>query len=818
MSGLHTTMSNTRKVLLICYVLVVTGSLPAAISLDAPGHVYADNETPIARGGVSGSSYTLTDWRGRAVGRPAVWGECGTAVLPRLPVGYYHLKSEDEDATFAVVPEVKTRVFDHDSFYGIDSAQSWISRKGSFVCPWNSGDTYRTVSDLIRLSGLPHVRDRLSWEEVNPQPEKFDYSYYMYNADLLRERGILISGMFHDCPKWAGKLKKLPSDLNAVYAFCAQTAAAFGDRMGDWEFWNEEDILFAPEPVWDYAAALKAAYLGFKSGLPGITVLPGAICQDPDSDYVRVLFENDAVKFFDVFNYHTYDAPVNYPRRFAALRKCMECYGIAERAVWMTESGTDLEGHSTRAGAKKGLMAHSPEQELVKAEFYPKSQIAFQMEGVARNYYFVFGAYNERKGVKDWGVMRRDGTVKPEYATISTMTRELVSARLIGEMDVGEGLRAYLFDQLDGSQTVVYWSVSPLDTSGGGVVQPIPDFARQIVISAEDGTYRLSDLCGTMSTASARNGVLKLEATRFPAYVAGLHGLSVKTKARPKGRVMPYVPKADEDMTVILRVDLNTNDFAITGQKTRAVLRNDTGRMRVQVWNMGEVAKAGRVEVEGGTFKGLPDRIVLGPRGTPPVSLNCTFLPYDDGVFERNIVLTGVFNGKRSSRVALPMRLEKSFLSTCEITPLAYNTPKDWERNTSAETFNVAWDEAEQAIRFDFEWRNQDVDRWFYPVYRLKLPAESLSGARMLQFDVKSAQNKVENDFATQNLMLLFKDGSVRRIPYHAPLGSWEKRNVELVDGDTLADVVAFRLGANPKGTRCTFWIRNLAILKEKGK
>ena len=88
----------------------------------------------------------------------------------------------------------------------------------------------------------------------------------------------------------------------------------------------------------------------------------------------------------------------------------------------------------------------------------------------------------------------------------------------------------------------------------------------------------------------------------------------------------------------------------------------------------------------------------------------------------------------------------------------------------------------------------------------------------MLQFDVKSAQNKVENDFATQSLMLLFKDGSVRRIPYHAPLGSWEKRNVELVDGDTLADVVAFRLGANPKGTRCTFWIRNLAILKEKGK
>ena len=35
--------------------------------------------------------------------------------------------------------------------------------------------------------------------------------------------------------------------------------------------------------------------------------------------------------------------------------------------------------------------------------------------------------------------MRRDGTVKPEYAAISAMTRELVSARLAGEMFVGEG-------------------------------------------------------------------------------------------------------------------------------------------------------------------------------------------------------------------------------------------------------------------------------------------------------------------------------------------------------------------------------------------
>ena len=805
-----------KKTLACCAALAAL-SLPAAISLDAPGHVYTDKETPTARGGAPGASWTITDWRGRAIGESGTWRADGSAALPQLPTGYYHLKSGNEDATFAVVPVPGSRVFDHNSFYGIDSAQSWVSRKGSFVCPWNGGDTYRTVSDLLWRSGLPHVRERLSWGEVNPRPGTLDYKYYMYNADMLRARRILVSGMFHDCPAWAGKLKRLPSDLNAVYTFCAQTAAAFGDRMGDWEFWNEQDIGFAPEPVWDYAAALKAAYLGFKAGRPNTVALPGALCQSPGSPYAHALYENDAAKFGDVYNYHTYDAPANYPKKFASLRKFMARYGIADRAIWMTESGTNLEGHSKKPGAKKGLMAHSPEQELIKAEFYPKSQIAFQMEGVARNYYFVFGAYNEANGAKDWGVMRRDGTVKPEYAAISAMTRELVSARLKGEMEIGEGVRAYLFEQPDGSQTVAYWSVSPVDTQSGGSMNISHDYAKALSIPIANGTYRLSDLCGARSTVTVTNGVLALEATRFPAYVAGLRDLAAKTPPQPAGRVKPYVPAADEDLSVIIRVDLNTNDFEVAAQKTRAVLKGDTGRLRLQVCNMGDAAKSGRIEASGASLDGLPDTIVIGPRGTPPATFDCTFVPDAGSDFIRQIILVGVFNGKRSSRVSLPVRLEKQFLASCVSTALAWQDPKDWARNTSAQKYSATWDETEQAVRFDVEWTDSHTDRWFYPVYKLKLPEESLAGAQLFQFEVKSAQNKVENDFATQNLMLLSGGGKAdRHLVYQAPLGTWEKRYVELSDIESLAEVHSFRLGANPKGTQCTFWIRNLTILRRR--
>ncbi len=849
-----------------------------AVTLDAPGHVAVEGTAVIARGGEPGTAWTLADWRGRPLEVSGVFGTNGTATLPPLPSGYYTLLGNSSTppllhsstppltncptnqltnecsrlATLAVVNgltprsgDLKARRADLTlnegcgsaaSFYAVDSAQSWISRPGAFSCPWNDGDTFRTVSDLIALAGLPHVRDRLSWGGVNPKPGVFDFGHYMRNADMLKERGILLSGMFHDAPQWAGRIQKLPSDLNAVYDFCAATAAAFGDRMGDWEFWNEEDIGFAPEPVWDYAAALKAAYLGFKAGRPGLTVLPGALCQQPDAPYARALFDNDAAKFGDVFNYHTYVAPVRYPQMFATLRNFMARYGIGERAVWLTECGTNLEGHSRKEGAKKGLMAHSPEQELVLAEFYPKSQIALQMEGVARNYYFVFGAYNEANGAKDWGIMRRDGTVKPSYAAMSAMVREVGAAKLEGELRVGEGLRAYLFAQPDGTQTVAFWSVSPVDTVSSGPVPATPDFARELVLhpaapvdekdeshrgaeAQNESIYRLSDMCGHVTNVvAAADGSLALPATRFPSYISDLHGLVADVPPYPTGKVMPYEPVANEDLTVIIRVDLNAKDFEIGNQKTLATLKGDTGRLRVQVWNMGDTVKTGCVEVTGAKLEGLPETIALGPRGTPPAAFDCVLSPSGDSA-DGELVLTGLFGGRRSSRLDMRVRFEKRFMDACAATPIDWRNPEDWARNDSAQSFRASWDEAEQAVRFDVAWTDLHADRWFYPVYTLKLPQESLAGAVAIRFEVKCAQNKMENDFKTQNLMLLRADKSKPAIPYipfNAPVGDWEKRYAEFSHVRDLADVTAFRLGANPWGTQCTFWIRNLEILRRK--
>ena len=135
------------------------------------------------------------------------------------------------------------------------------------------------------------------------------------------------TGMFHDSANWADRLEKLPANLAALYTYCKYNAEVFGDCMLDWEFWNEQDIGFAPESAWDYAAAFKAAYLGFKAGKKDMPVTFGAICAGPLNPYVYTMFENDSAKFSDFANFHTYAPIANYPAFYNEIHKLLDDIG-----------------------------------------------------------------------------------------------------------------------------------------------------------------------------------------------------------------------------------------------------------------------------------------------------------------------------------------------------------------------------------------------------------------------------------------------------------------------------------------------------------
>ncbi|MGN0879725.1 MAG: hypothetical protein ACI4WT_09790 [Oligosphaeraceae bacterium] len=817
--------------------------LPPAIVCDAPATLFTlgQDVTIKTTQPLAGLAYTLKDWHGKTL-MNAAWPADGAQplVLKGLQPGYYTLDTTNDTATklrrfsFIVVVSEESRmkalgartVADYararrNSAFAIDSAQSWVARPGGFDCPYFDGDSYLLASEVSRLTGIPHVRERLSWNEVQRRRDSdIRLDYYLRNAELLRERGILVSGMYHDAPTWADKITKLPRDLKAVYDFAKNVAELFGDRMGDWEFWNEQDIGFAPEAAWDYAPAMKAAYLGFRAANRDRLVANGAICTGAANPYVHAMYDNDIAKYTDLYNFHTYSPIASYDSIFRDIRQLFAKYGMDNRAIWCTEFGTHLEGYCTEDGVRPGLKAHTPEQEMILAEFYPKSQLRQMFLGGSRNYYFVLPPYNEGQGAKDWGLLRRDGSAKPSIAAFSTATAQLVAATMLGELNVGDACRAYLLQQPDGSQTVALWAISNLETATGGVLHITTDNATDVTLRLPDGHYALTDMMGAPSTLAVTGGAATLKVTRYPVYIAGLRGLKPDTPATPAGQFQRYQPAPDEDMTVVIRADLNPEDFTVGNRKSRAQMPNTTGRLRLQVWNLSDQPKRGHLNVQGASLDGVPDTIDLPAMGK--AEFDAVLKPtYNKGQFLGHpVVITGTFNGKRSTRFSITCDLLGLFLQNCVGQELPWTNPDLWRKNSSAHEQTISYDEAEKALRFDFVWTSEN-DRWAYPEHLLKLPEESFSGARYLEFEIKSTQDKVENDFKTQLVMLVEGTekelGKTHHLSYAPPMQQWEIRRVPLDDRDgLLSRIRQIRIGANPKGHRLTIWIRNVRLLKDR--
>jgi hypothetical protein len=328
-------------------------------------------------------------------------------------------------------------------------------------------------------------------------------------------------------------------------------------------------------------AAFKAAAAVFREGGFRGAIAPGALCQSVRGVYDRTFLLNDAMKYADVFNYHTYLPPVRYKKEMEGIRKLLREFAVADRAIVLTECGTNQEGDSSDDGVMPGIKAHSPDQERLQAEFAVKSQILTRMEGVMRNYFFVFGVFNERKNVKDWGMMRRDGTLKPAGMAIARLLAEVGASELAGEVAVeGEGVRAFRFDFADGRHKLVYWSRSEIDDSAKN---PIvwQEHERPARVRLENGK------------------AVELTAHREPAYVELECGVPVVKRPLPVGHSSASAA-ADEDLSIVMQISFESERYALGGNKSRVELKDDSIKLTLRIWNLDDHAKSGCVRFVGG--------------------------------------------------------------------------------------------------------------------------------------------------------------------------------------------------------------------------
>ena len=534
----------------------------------------------------------------------------GRVSLASLPRGYYRIALQAPDmqfkgtGSFSVIPDPARRKANLASPYCMDAALSVI---GS-VHTYRRGEREKGIRffvELARLAGVTFARERTHQDRAEPTEGQYDWSWYKTAPELFFEAGIGLSSTWHNFAPWAlVKGHKYPRDLRTAYRFARKLAETFPGKIRVWEFWNEPDLSgggFWDGSAWDFASMSKAAYLGFKAGDSSIPVTNGSFCVAPETDlFAREALQNDLVEYFDIFNFHTYSPLKEYPAQVGGWKKLLQEYGVGDMPIWVTENGTWAEGVAKVAPRRGKNHVHSHEQEMIWAEFIPKSQLLLQSLGVARDFSFVLPPMNEQQGKKNWGLIRYDYTAKPGFTAFATLTDQLGNAEYLGQPDFGPGIRAFLFRQPDGRQTLAFWSESELDqweTSPAGI-QSGNEFQRKFALSS-DRPLLLADIFGTPEQVKPQNGTITITATRYPAYLSGITTpIPVKTPPVRIGR--PGARRSEIDKSIVLRI-VPDDKFLL---------------------NFSDEKKQGQVTVEGGRLSGLPAPVELAPFETREISLS----------------------------------------------------------------------------------------------------------------------------------------------------------------------------------------------------
>ncbi len=813
-------------IMLACQTLISAGT-PLRIIPAAPGTVFQQSEAKrftLSAPDVLPSEYTVLDWQNQ-VASTGIWEPGSLTLNDRLPRGYYRLRLESKngnaECSFIVVPDLKLRDGVVNDFYALDSGQA--THGTDFNEGFGGDDPVKMLADLTQLAGIQHVRNRYYWGAYNPKPGVYTKeNYFTRSLELLKERGIRDSIVFADSPYWTRtQSSKLPDDLMELYTVMKKMAADYRDCNPYWEYWNEPDIGSAPEPAWHFAANQKVAYLGLKAGAPEAEVLNGGL-SGLNGSYEVTLFKNDLADYFDIFNIHAYASPTSYRSYVEEIRHTLASGGVAGLGIHMTESSTNAEGAAEESityvnqrrtkGKAETIGSHSPRQEMLLAEYYPKSMLAFQQESLERVYYFYLSAYNERGGSKDWGIMRRDATAKPVYASISNMSWILAGAKYRGKVDIGENRKGFLLKHRDGSSVLVFWCESPLDGNfmHNAVIKTEDLFRQSVTLNIPNGKYTLTDLFGK-ETELTSNGRLQLEATRYPAYLKGEFDLPISESPTVKPQASARLKDA-KDKTIVFNAYVNPDDFRVMRHKSMASLGGDTGRLIIKIWNFSEETKAGTVSIKNGTLSGLPAEVTLKPFSH--LSFECVFTPPPGEEAGLDLSISGVFAGKSTSSLVIPIQIEKRIAKGTQIKALQTNQPKFWRRNAGG-NMTIANSLEENAVRFDTDFSGGKPG-WAYPEYILQ-PGESLKDAVMLTFEIKSKQDRVENQFGRVGVFLVegqtHERGKSIYLDYPAPIHDWEERRILLTDLPfALEKTGIIRIGANPVGEHLTHWVRNVKV------
>ena len=449
----------TRARLLALILSVVVASPPrmqaarsVARSLPShPGNIFlTDEDVLIPLPAAWGAAWRLLDYEGNTVRDGHV--EQGQARLGRLRAGYYELAAGDGNpsrVSLGILTPLAAPT-PLDSPIGIDVAMAWSFPQEKMA----------SVANLCVLAGMNRVRDRLSWEAMEPKRGEFitTSNQYDYSAQVQAAAGLQILQVNHLSPSWANPVaKRFPPDLRDVFAFYRAMAQRWRGPVAAFEPWNEADIsMFGGHTGSEMATLQKAAYLGLKAGNSSVVACLNVFAIHRAAtlhDFDR----NEAWPYFDTFNLHHYETLQKYPQLYADFRAVS-----AGKPLWVSECSVHVKWSGD---AREQEL--SEEDARLQSERLTKTYSLAIYQGAAAVFYFMLPHYTE--GQLQYGVLHRDLTPRPAFLALGAVGRLLAGAEPIGRVEIGDQAgQAYFFRaEPDGqpADVAVVWARNEQDFS-----------------------------------------------------------------------------------------------------------------------------------------------------------------------------------------------------------------------------------------------------------------------------------------------------------------------------------------------------------------
>ena len=391
--------------------------------------------------------------------------------------------------------------------------------------------------DRADAAGVRWSRLVFFWSALQPTgPQSWNGFYFP--DDLLRKElagGRRVVGLLINTPAWAGGgspnspprgLDLPPDDSgNAWASFARKMAERYRGRIDHWVIWNEPDIWDPSSPLHTWSGSVeqfyrlqKVGYLAIKQANPDARVGLAGLTYWWDHHHQRQQYferylqvaERDPESaanswYFDAAVLHLYNEPEGLYRAPMLYKALMAARGI-DKPIWINETNVAPWDDPANPLPRGDFRATLDEQ----ASFVIQAFAWALAAGVEHVAVYPFSDGDAPPGQEQMGLVRRDGSVRPAYQALQTVTRHLLSVQGGRVERDGDAVKIVL--QRDVGTVTVAWSAAPRPAIVSVVARAdsamlVDKYGGETPITAADGAYRLTLEPATANTVNGDPGV-----------------------------------------------------------------------------------------------------------------------------------------------------------------------------------------------------------------------------------------------------------------------------------------------------------------------